>query len=233
MTQTALITGGAGSIGPALATSFVDAGFETYILDISPRIDEVAEATGARPLRADVTDLDSVRAAVEGIESLDALVTAVGAWPQLEIDELTMDDWNQQIAINLTGVFVAVKALLGPLRAARGSVVNFSSSVALKGYAEMIPYGAAKAGVIGLTRSLAVSLGRDGINVNTVIPGGMLTESNHNLSPEVLEEMRTARAIARDGYATDLVGAVQFFASPAAEFVTGQSLVVDGGFLFH
>jgi galactose dehydrogenase len=233
VTRTALITGGAGSIGPALAKSFVDAGFDTYALDISPRIDEVATSIGARPLRADVTDFDSVRQAVEGIESLDALVTAVGGWPQLEIDELDVADWNHQIAVNLTSVFITVKALLGPLRAAKGSVINFSSSVALKGYGEMIPYGAAKAGVIGLSRSLAVSLGPDGINVNTVIPGGMLTESNNTLSPEVLEEMRTSRAIARDGYASDLVGAVQFFASPAAKFITGQSLVVDGGFLFQ
>ena len=233
MGRTALVTGGAGSIGPALGKSFVDAGFETYLMDISPRLDDVASRVGAKALRADVTDFDAVSRAVEGIETLDALVTAVGWWPQLGIDELTIDDWNQQIAVNLSSVFVTIKALLAPLRAAKGSIVNFSSSCALQGYGEMIPYGTAKAGVIGMTRSLAVSLGRDGVNVNAVIPGGMLTESNKTLAPEILESMRTSRAIARDGLADDLVGAVQFFASPAAKFITGQSLVVDGGYLFQ
>jgi 3-oxoacyl-[acyl-carrier protein] reductase len=233
VSKTALITGGAGSIGPALGKSFVDAGFDTYLVDISARLEEVADSVGATPLRADVTDLGSMGAAVAGIGSLDALVTAVGSWPQLEIDELTVEDWEQQLSVNLSSVFVTVKAVLPALRAARGSIINFSSSVALQGYGEMIPYGTAKAGVIGLTRSLAVSLGPDGINVNAVIPGGMLTESNKTLAPEILETMRTSRAIARDGLAEDLVGAVQFFASPGAAFITGQSLVVDGGYLFH
>lgn len=233
MTKTALVTGGAGSIGPAIGQSFVDAGYETYLLDISPRVDDVAAGMGAKPLRADVTDLESMSAAVAGIESLDVLVTAVGSWPQLEIDELSVEDWNRQIAVNLSSVFVTTKALLAPLRAAKGSIVNFSSSCALTGFGEMIPYGAAKAGVIGLTRSLAVGLGRDGVRVNAVIPGGMLTESNNNLTPELLKSMRDARALPRDGLAQDLVGAVQFFASPAAGFITGQSLLVDGGFLFQ
>ncbi|MDR0417784.1 MAG: SDR family oxidoreductase [Propionibacteriaceae bacterium] len=235
MSKTALVTGGAGSIGPAVAAGLIEDGFETYVLDVSPKVFEVAERLGAKPLQASVTDEAAMQAAVSGIESLDALVTTVGGWPIKLLDDLTLEDWKWQIDLNLTSVFITVKATLQALRAGKGAIVNFSSSCALQGYADMIPYGAAKAGVIGLTRQLAVALGPDEVNANAIIPGGMMTESNKVDGgwPDWMDIMRDARAISRYGRADDLVGAARFFASPAAKFITGQSLVVDGGYLFQ
>jgi len=232
MPQSTLITGGAGSIGRALAESFVRAGHDTYVLDIAPEVEEVAASVGARGLRADLTDAASVAKAVGGLASLDTLVTAVGTWPQLLIDELSVEEWNRQIAINLSSVYVAVKCVLPALRAARGCIVNFASAAALTGFEQMIAYCTSKAGVLGLTRSLAVALGPDGIRVNSVLPGAMDTASNTVLGTEALEEARLSRALKRPGTPEDLVGAVHFLASPAAAFITGQSLVVDGGSLF-
>jgi len=181
---------------------------------------------------ADVTDPAALAGAVAGVPALDVLVTAVGTRPQLLIDELSFEEWNRQIAINLSSVYLSVKCLLPALRAARGCVVNFASAAALVGHETMIAYCTAKAGVIGLTRALAVALGPEGIRVNSVLPGALDTPSNEALPPEILQDAQRARALRRAGTAQDLVGATRFLASSGAEFVTGQSIVVDGGLHF-
>jgi 3-oxoacyl-[acyl-carrier protein] reductase len=233
MSATVVVAGGAGDIGSNIAESFRADGLDVLILDASPRTADIAKAIGADYRICDVSDSDSLDAAVAGIDSVSALVNAVGAWPLQSLDELTPEIWNKTIAINLTGTFMTTRALLAPLRAAKGSVINFSSSVALRGFSNMIAYSAAKAGVLGLTRSLSTALGVDGVRVNAVIPGVMATASNHMLDDSVFADARTERALHRDGLPGDLVGIVRFLAGDTSSFITGQSFVVDGGHLFQ
>lgn len=236
MTKLAIVTGGAGSVGPHVGEGLKKDGFDVVLTDINPRVIEIAEGIGAKGVVGDVTSLESMRQVMAPYDRIDAIVTTHGAWPINTIDELTVEKWNFEIALNLTAAFIVTKAALAGLRAAKGSIVHFASSCALQGYANMIPYGAAKAGVIGLTRQLAVSLGPDGINANCIIPGGMATASNMTPDggwPDWMDVMVNSRAIPRLGYAKDLVGAACFFVSPGAKFITGQSLIVDGGYLFQ
>jgi 3-oxoacyl-[acyl-carrier protein] reductase len=228
-----IVAGGAGDIGRVIAASFASDGAQVLVLDAAARTGEVAEEMGADFRLCDVSDPVSLEAAVQGIDEVDALVNAVGAWPLQTIDELTPEVWDRTIAVNLTGTFMTTRSVLGPLRKAKGAVINFASSVALRGYSNMIAYSAAKAGVIGLTRALSVALGTDGVRVNSVIPGLMATPSNHMLADDAFEAARVERALHRDGTPQDLVGIVRFLAGPDAAFITGQSFLVDGGHLFH
>jgi 3-oxoacyl-[acyl-carrier protein] reductase len=148
------------------------------------------------------------------------------------VDDFDPAEWDRLIQLNLSAPMYAVAALLPQLRAARGSVVNLSSTTALRGAPTMIAYSAAKAGLLGLTRSLAVALGPDGVRVNCVLPGVLRTESNADFPPGPFERARAERALGRDGHPGDVVGAVLFFAAAGADFITGQSLIVDGGQLF-
>jgi NAD(P)-dependent dehydrogenase (short-subunit alcohol dehydrogenase family) len=228
----ALIAGGGGAIGRVVAASFVADGYDVTLLDAAIDLDSIATDVGARSVRCDVTDYESVVAATCDIDTLDVLVNAVGAWPVSTIDELTAEVWDQVIRVNLTGVFHAIKAVLQPLRAARGSVVNLSSTSALRGAPTMIAYSSAKAGIIGLTRSMAAALGPDGVRVNAVLPGVLVSESNSAVDPARFERARTERALRRDGVPDDVVGAIRFFADRSSAFVTGQTMVVDGGQVF-
>lgn len=232
MTGLVLIAGGAGAVGGAVAASFVADGYRVLLLDTAPELERVAAELGAEPVRCDVTDYAALVAATRGIGELDVLVNAVGVWPVSTLDELTPDAWDRVVRVNLTGPFLTVKAVSAALRAARGRVVNISSTSALRGAPTMIAYSSAKAGVLGLTRSLAAALGPDGVRVNVVLPGLLVGEAAAGVDPARFARARAERALGRDGHAADVVGAVRFFASDSAEFVTGQSIVVDGGQLF-
>jgi NAD(P)-dependent dehydrogenase (short-subunit alcohol dehydrogenase family) len=232
MTRRAVVAGGAGDVGRLVAAGLGSEGYEVHLLDRADDLQDVADEVGAVAHRCDATDYGSLVAATAGLDSVDVLVNAVGAWPRAPIDELDPAEWEQVLRVNLGAPMLTTKALLPGLRRARGAVVNVSSTTALRGAPGMVAYSSAKAGLIGLTRSLAAALGPDGVRVNLVFPGVLVTESNADLPAQPFERARAERALRRDGYASDIVGAVLFFASDAAGFVTGQSLVVDGGQLF-
>jgi NAD(P)-dependent dehydrogenase (short-subunit alcohol dehydrogenase family) len=229
---TAVVTGGAGSIGRVLCRGLADRGYQVVVLDAAADADQVAREAGGVARPCDLTDHAAILASVRDLDSVDVLVNSVGWWPRAPVDSFDPAEWDQVIRLNLSAPMYAIAAMLPQLRAARGCVVNLSSTTALRGAPTMIAYSAAKAGLLGLTRSLAVALGPDGIRVNCVLPGVLKTPSNASFPAAPFERARAERALGRDGHADDLLGAVLFFVAPASGFVTGQSLIVDGGQLF-
>jgi NAD(P)-dependent dehydrogenase (short-subunit alcohol dehydrogenase family) len=227
----AVVAGGAGSIGRVLSAGLADRGYRVVILDAAGA-GQVARDAGAEARRCDLTDHAAILASVSDLERVDVLVNSVGSWPRAAVDAFDPVEWDRLIRLNLSAPMYTIAALLPQLRAARGSVVNLSSTTALRGAPTMIAYSAAKAGLLGLTRSLAVALGPDGIRVNCVLPGVLMTESNADFPAGPFTRARAERALGRDGHPGDITGAVLFFATQGAEFVTGQSLIVDGGQLF-
>lgn len=159
------------------------------------------------------------------------LVNCAGWFPVIAFEEITAQQWRRVVDVNLTGTFLMTKAVV-PLMKDHGwgRIVNFGSGSVHAGTGSQSVYVAAKAGVLGFTRSLARELGGYGITVTIVTPGLTVTEAVHDSFPEeALADQRTARALHRDETADDLVGPVFFLASDDAAFVTGQTLNVDGG----
>jgi NAD(P)-dependent dehydrogenase (short-subunit alcohol dehydrogenase family) len=228
----AVVAGGAGSIGRVLCAGLAGHGYQVLILDAAAAADAVGRGIGAQVRRCDLTDYAAIRESVSDLDRVDVLVNSVGSWPRAAVDSFDPAEWDRLIRLNLSAPMYTIAALLPQLRAARGSVVNLSSTTALRGAPTMIAYSAAKAGLLGLTRSLAVALGPDGVRVNCVLPGVLMTESNADFPAGPFERARAERALGRDGHARDITGAVLFFAAQGSEFVTGQSLIVDGGQLF-
>lgn len=229
-----VITGGGGDIGSALAARWVADGADVVLLDRSDHVAEVATAVGARAVQVDLTDPDAVEAAFSDLPAVDVLVTAVGSWPLLGIDDLTPALWRQQMSINLDTTYFAVHAARHALRARSGNVVCIASAIGLKGHAQMLAYAAAKAGVMGMVRALALALGDDGVRVNSVAPGLVLTERMAELwGAERTAAFRATRAVDRDITTDDVVDAVRYLAGDGARLVTGQTIVVDGGTVMH
>jgi NAD(P)-dependent dehydrogenase (short-subunit alcohol dehydrogenase family) len=171
---------------------------------------------------------------------IDVLINNAGIYSSLTpkpFEELTPEEWRQVFDVNVIGVFLTCRAALPAFkRAGGGRIVNISSGVAFKGNPWMAHYVASKGAVISLTRALATELGRYHILVNSVAPGFTLSDGVHMnpaLVAGVKEPSLRGRVLARDLVPADLVGAIEFFASAQAAFITGQTLVVDGGSYFH
>lgn len=218
-----------GGIGSAIAAAFQAADAEVHITGVEP---EPVEADRGRYAytRLDVTDGAAVEALVAGFDALDVLVNCAAITRRGE--EMEMDMFERVLAINLAGTFrmsVACKAMLG---ASRGCIVNLASMYASFGSPRNPAYGASKAAVQQLTKSLAIAWADDGIRVNAVAPGFIITEqsarsrtdSNH------VAAVNARTPLGRWGLPEDIAGPVLFLASPAAAFITGATLAVDGGY---
>lgn len=228
-----LITGGAGYLGFALAQHYVTAGGQVSLVDIKPEVIERAEAIGASGIVADLT-VDDQMSALSAVKPLDALVCAVGAWPRIPWEELTPARWRELIDINLTSAYIAVQATTEALVQSGGSVVLVGSAIALKGNPEMAHYAAAKAGLQGLAKSLALNLGPRGVRANVVAPGLIETpDADITWSVEQKQVFWNQRALPGPLEIDDVVEAIAFFSSPQSRGITGQVLVVDRGVVLH
>lgn len=239
-----MITGAAGGIGSALVRRFLERGARVFAADRDQSALErlQAEHAGSADLGTAVLDVsveDQCRAFALRLRAewhvVDVLVNAAGYFPLTPFDELTYAQWREVVTINLDGPFLVTRSLLPLIKASRaGRIIFFSSASIYAGVAEQCPYVAAKAGLIGLMRSLAKVVGEHGITVNAVTPGLTVTAPIKKLFPaDALQETVQSRALKRDEQAEDLVGAVYFLASEDAAFITGQIINVDGGAEFH
>ena len=231
--STIVIAGGAGEIGRALARAYAADGSHVHIVDRSDAATQAAAEVGGTAHIVDASEPAS--AAVFGrIAEVDVLINAVGVWPTVPLDDLTPERWAELGRINLDSGYHAVWGSREGLRAARGNVVNIASAIAFKGHASMVHYAAAKAGVIGMTRSLALALGPDHVRVNAVAPGLVETDRNRSVWTEQQRaDFRATRALPIDLGIDDVVSTVRFLSSSAARAITGQTIVVDGGTVLH
>jgi NAD(P)-dependent dehydrogenase (short-subunit alcohol dehydrogenase family) len=237
--RTILITGAAGGIGALVADRFLAEGDTVFATDSSTtaldRLVATRDTDRLITAHADITseaDLEALAHLVrDRAGSLDVLVNAAGYFPFVAFEDMTVEQWRQVIDINLTGTFLITRALLPLMReGGRGRIINFGSGSVFDGTARQSHYVAAKAGVVGFSRSLARELGGYGITVNVVTPGLTVTPAVRDSFPsEVLDAQRKGRALQRDEEPQDLVGVVAFLASQDAAFISGQTLNVDGG----
>jgi NAD(P)-dependent dehydrogenase (short-subunit alcohol dehydrogenase family) len=234
--RTAIVTGAASGIGAACARRLAADGAAVVLTDIQPA-DAVAkqiEADGGRALAlvADVADEEAwaavVRAAEDRFGPVGVLVSNAYAVEIAPADATSRASWDRQLAVSLTGAFLGVRACLPGLRATGGSVVIVSSVHANFGLPGRPAYAAAKGALISLARQLAVEYG-PALRVNTVLPGPILTAAWDDLSAADRELSAAATAAGRLGAPEEVAAAVAFLASPQASYITGASLVVDGG----
>lgn len=248
--KVSIITGGAEGIGKSYVVGFAREGAKVVIADINLGAANVLantlrkEGKEALAIKTDVSSLESteemVRKTIERFGRIDILVNNAAMYIRVKLSvvpiyELDPDEWDRAMAVNLKGVFLCSKAVFPPMmKQGGGKIINITSNLALTGRANMAHYVASKGGVISLTRSLAREGGDYNINVNCIAPGSTLSEDPKD--PAALEfrkQVVPLRAIKRVEYPDDLVGAAIFLASSDSDFITGQTIVVDGGRIMH
>jgi len=241
--KTAVVAGGTSGIGRTLALGLADAGADVVVVgrreDLVNDAASAIEGRGRRTLRmtADVTDrtsLERVRdACAQAFNQVDILIAAAGVSSRVATLDMDNAEWRRVIDTNLTGTLHACQ-VFGADMVARGSgrIVNVASLSSFVGFHQVAAYTASKSGVAGLTRALAVEWAPHGVNVNAIAPGVFVTDLNRQMlgSPRG-QEILMRTPMRRFGKIEELVGAAIFLASDAASFVTGQLLVVDGGFM--
>jgi len=239
--QVAVVTGAGRGIGEAIAKHFAARGAKVAVVSrTQANSDRVAaEINGlspdtARPYAVDVADFDSVQETgnqiLKDFGRIDILVNNAGITRDTLAMRMSSDDWDAVLSTNLKGAFNFIRASLRPMVKQRsGRIVNISSVSGLMGLAGQANYAASKAGLIGLTKSIAREVASRGITVNVVAPGFIETDMTSVLSEEVRNGALTQIPQARFGATSDIAAAVGFLASQHAAFITGQVLAVDGG----
>ena len=235
-----LITGGGSGVGADLARGFAEAGAAVVIAGRRlEALQVVALATGARAVVADVTDETSVQAMFQAAGPCDIVIANAGAADSRGMGKTTLDQWNAMLAVNLTGVFLTLRDGLNQMTG-WGRLISIASSAGLKGYAKIAPYAAAKHGVIGLTRSLALEIAKRPVTVNAICPGFLDTPMTDH-SVQVIAE-KTGRSLvearaALEGMSpqgrlfapSEVTAMALFLCMPGSEGINGQALAITGG----
>ncbi|MEP6730358.1 MAG: 3-oxoacyl-[acyl-carrier-protein] reductase [bacterium] len=235
--RTALVTGSTRGIGRAIAETLTGAGARVAVVGRDQaKAAEVAAGIGgsAQGFGADVSEPASVVALVEGVEAafgqIDILVNNAGLTRDNILFRIKDDDWDMVLDANLRGAFIAIRAASrGMMKRRWGRIINIASIVGLTGNKGQANYAASKAGLIGLTKSVAKELGSRNILVNAVAPGFIETDMTAAMTPEARTALSGQIPLDRLGSPQDVAGAVAFLASDYASYITGQVLVVDGG----
>ena len=242
--KVAIVTGAGSGIGKALSSRLARDGASVVIADLArfgEAAAEIAKGTGARTLGLQIdvsSEKDVERMAVETVRAfgrIDILVNNAAVFSTLKLrpfEEIGVEEWRKVMDVNIMGVALCCRACVPHMRKAGGGrIINLASGAPIKGVPLFLHYISSKGAVIAMTRGLARELGKDGITVNSLAPGFTLSENVAKDAAHVQqgERSRVTRAIPRDETPDDLVGAVSFLASADAAFITGQTLVVDGG----
>jgi len=242
--KVAIVTGASQGIGNAIAKGLAAEGARIVVADLSRAVEAAREFEDGVGLTVDVADEGQVelmaRETMERYGSIDILVNNAGLYASLKMrpfTEIPVDEWRQVMDVNVLSMFLTTRAVVPHMREhGGGRVVNISSGTPFRGVPFLLHYVTSKGAIVALTRALAKELGRDDILVNCVAPGFTMSDGVRE-HPEVVEALRdvsvSARTLQRDQEPEDVVGAVAYLCGPGAAFVTGQTIVIDGGQYFH
>jgi len=242
--KVAIVTGAAQGIGRAIAAGLAREGARIVVVDLERAEEAAAAFPDGVAITADVSsEEDTARMGQEALEqcgAIDILVNNAGLYASLAMrpfTEIPLEEWRRVMDINVASMFLCCRVVVGPMREqGGGKIVNISSGTPFRGVPFLLHYVTSKGAIVALTRALARELGDDEINVNCVAPGFTMSEGVI-AHPEVVEALRdpsvAARTIQRDQLPEDVVGAVVLLCTPAADFITGQTMVIDGGQFFH
>jgi NAD(P)-dependent dehydrogenase (short-subunit alcohol dehydrogenase family) len=243
--RTVIVTGAATGIGQAFAVGAAAQGADVVVADMNAADETVAaiEALGGRALavRVDVSDDASVqamaRAALDRFGRIDGLVNNAAYFREVKLtpfEELDPDQWDRIFAVNVKGVWQCCKAVMPAMRAQKsGAIVNIASVVAVAGQPGYLHYVATKGAVLSMTKGLAKECGPYGVRVNVIAPGFVITDATRNRPVEWQQSFLKARAISREQKPDDLVGTALYLLSDLSGFVSGQTVVVDGGHIMY
>jgi NAD(P)-dependent dehydrogenase (short-subunit alcohol dehydrogenase family) len=242
--KVAIVTGGAKGIGRAIADGLADAGARIVVADIAGAEEAAASYPDGIGLIADVSDPEQVGGLVATVQdrcgSIDILINNAGIYASLEMrpfDEIPVEEWRTVMDVNVMSMFLMCRAVVPIMREQDGGkIVNISSGTPFRGVPFLLHYVTSKGAVVAFTRSLAKELGPDNVFVNCVAPGFTVSDGVKE-HPEVLDALAdvsvAARTLKREQVPEDVVGATVFLCGPGADFITGQTMVIDGGQYFH
>lgn len=243
-----IVTGAGQGIGKAYAINFARAGAKVVIADINgQKVNDVvseihSEKLEGIGLEVDVSREDSVQELVKTTMDrygrIDGLINNASIFSTIKMkpfEQITVKEWEQVMDVNVKGVFLCCRAVVPQMKKQRkGKIVNVSSAAVFMGRSHYLHYVTSKAGIIGFTRALAKELGEFNINVNAITPGATRTEVERDtVTPQQIQQMIDQRCIKRELTPNDLVGTVMFLASDASDFISGQTINVDGGLTLH
>ncbi len=243
--QVAIVTGAAQGIGAAYARGLAREGAAVAVVDIldpTPIAKEIVNNDGkALPLVVDVSDENQTREMARKVADtfghVDVLVNNAAVYGTIvrkPFEEITVEEWDKIMAVNVRGIFLCVKAVAPHMKAQkRGKIINVTSSTFFKGNADFLHYVSSKGAVVAMTRSLARELGDYNINVNAIAPGQTMSEANLKRGEQTDARSLQLRLLKRRLFPEDLVGTVIYLSSPDSDMMTGQVLLVDGGTAFH
>jgi NAD(P)-dependent dehydrogenase (short-subunit alcohol dehydrogenase family) len=242
--KVAVVTGAAQGIGRALAEGLAREGARIVVADLKGAEEAAAAFADGVGVTADVADEASVQqlvdTALERCGRIDVLVNNAGLYASLEMrpfTEIPLEEWNRVMEVNVASMFLTCRAVVPAMRAqGGGKIVNISSGTPFRGVPFLLHYVTSKGAIVAFTRALARELGKDNVLVNCVAPGFTMSDGVKD-HPEVIEKLRdvsvASRTIQRDQVPEDVVGATVYLAGPYSDFVTGQTIVIDGGQYFH
>lgn len=239
-----IVTGAAGGLGFAFARRLAEEGSAVVLADLREESPEIQAFTASHPhmlyVRTDVASLEQAHkladTTLDKFGRIDALINNAGLFSDVSrrpFEELTLQDWEKMLAVNVIGTFACTRAVMSAMKAQKnGKIINVASNVVHKGLPYLLHYVASKGAVMAMTRALARELGASGITVNAIAPGYVLHEATARTDQGRNQQVIALRALGRAETPEDLLGTIVFLVSCDSDFITGQTMVVDGGEVF-